>query len=944
MLGNLTDWDDNILIAKGEQSAQVEHALEIVAETMKAYPGADISFTGHSLGAGLASLMAVFFDRPAYVFAPAPFAFSAMNKSIDIDLPFGPLPASLPPAEIEDSTLVQQYFSFYQQYAQAKGFPIDAAFRTYSQTFDSGVMAGRQLYDTREARVGGTYIQGEVLEDLRRLLLAIGQEALIPIDIGDTSLSEGFGNSSILHNILLHAALVNSDELAEASRNLPRLLEVMTDTSLYAQDKGSRTPGFLNRLLTESIAASGSTSKIDQFAEELLRLGSQGSTHLDSLQDGLIAAAMEYFYERPNVDTPAFFQAVNNGVRFDISSLAAIGTNKGLEKLQTSLAPLLSSSLDISNAGASASSAQVWTVQSGASGLVTFGVAENEVQVGALNSSNDLSGAAGNDLLIGGANADLLDGGDDNDSVIGGGGADLLNGGEGVDYLSGGTGIDTLTGGSGDDFLAGGDGADVYVFKSGDGIDNIIGNDNDGQIVFDEVVLTGAGARPSSGHPGVLVEEIGGQSFYYQRVLGELRIAKSLEALTASEGVDRLAVTAFQRGDLGIAFPLSMTSDSITLDAIGGVHLMAALPEAASTVSFLRITTDNLAPNLQLVTGAETYSFSNGFVDVPLTEGRTALQLALLVAGDVAGGSYAVTLTAQIVSATGQASEHASLNLTINGTDQQFIGSTARQLQLNGQGQDVWTVMTTTEGGASASPYFVGTSANELIFGSNVQGTGIESGDYIDGGAGDDFIAGGHGADTLLGGDGNDYIRGSQSATYSQGNNAALGLPTLVAGNGWGLLDTGDGNYLPLHWAYNGYVPSFIASDAGNYIDGGAGEDDIEAGGGEDVVHGGADDDRIRGGGQGDTLLGEDGDDTIYGDGFFSTETEIEIKSRSRRASRMVPNSSMAVRSFQETLVCRQMSPIAAPGPFQVRRHCRRLWAHADRGWERAATKCTCHR
>lgn len=57
-LGNATDWDDNILIAKGAGDEQVEHALEVVADVMKAYPGANIAFTGHSLGGGLASLMA----------------------------------------------------------------------------------------------------------------------------------------------------------------------------------------------------------------------------------------------------------------------------------------------------------------------------------------------------------------------------------------------------------------------------------------------------------------------------------------------------------------------------------------------------------------------------------------------------------------------------------------------------------------------------------------------------------------------------------------------------------------------------------------------------------------------------------------------------------------------------------------------------------------------
>jgi putative lipase involved disintegration of autophagic bodies len=42
----------------------------MVADVMAAYPGARITLTGHSLGGGLASLMAVFFDLEAVVFDP----------------------------------------------------------------------------------------------------------------------------------------------------------------------------------------------------------------------------------------------------------------------------------------------------------------------------------------------------------------------------------------------------------------------------------------------------------------------------------------------------------------------------------------------------------------------------------------------------------------------------------------------------------------------------------------------------------------------------------------------------------------------------------------------------------------------------------------------------------------------------------------------------------
>ena len=41
-----------------------------------------ITFTGHSLGGGLASLMAVYFDLPAVTFDSAPFEQSAFGKSL----------------------------------------------------------------------------------------------------------------------------------------------------------------------------------------------------------------------------------------------------------------------------------------------------------------------------------------------------------------------------------------------------------------------------------------------------------------------------------------------------------------------------------------------------------------------------------------------------------------------------------------------------------------------------------------------------------------------------------------------------------------------------------------------------------------------------------------------------------------------------------------------
>lgn len=72
------DWVSNAVIGAGlpvptqlEQAAVVFAAVTDYVQAQNS--NATISFTGHSLGGGLASVMAVWFDKPAVVFAPAPF-------------------------------------------------------------------------------------------------------------------------------------------------------------------------------------------------------------------------------------------------------------------------------------------------------------------------------------------------------------------------------------------------------------------------------------------------------------------------------------------------------------------------------------------------------------------------------------------------------------------------------------------------------------------------------------------------------------------------------------------------------------------------------------------------------------------------------------------------------------------------------------------------------
>lgn len=64
-------------LATGWGSDQLEQAADYFLRIRAANPAAQITLTGHSLGGGLAALVAVFFGVPAWTFDQAPFAKSA---------------------------------------------------------------------------------------------------------------------------------------------------------------------------------------------------------------------------------------------------------------------------------------------------------------------------------------------------------------------------------------------------------------------------------------------------------------------------------------------------------------------------------------------------------------------------------------------------------------------------------------------------------------------------------------------------------------------------------------------------------------------------------------------------------------------------------------------------------------------------------------------------
>src|SRR5688572_27250543 len=76
----------NIGLGTGFGSVQLLQAAEYYLQVQAANPTATITFTGHSLGGGLAALMGVFFGKRAVTFDQAPFANSAESSLLTPDV------------------------------------------------------------------------------------------------------------------------------------------------------------------------------------------------------------------------------------------------------------------------------------------------------------------------------------------------------------------------------------------------------------------------------------------------------------------------------------------------------------------------------------------------------------------------------------------------------------------------------------------------------------------------------------------------------------------------------------------------------------------------------------------------------------------------------------------------------------------------------------------
>lgn len=914
------DWlSGNIPAGTGYPSPQVVEAAEFYLDVLNSPDGqsAQISFTGHSLGGGLASLMAVYFDKQAVVFDQAPF-----EKSAD---------SLLAVAAVKDALT-------------ARGYQLPDSFANYIALDPLGgslIPSPSRL--EREQNVDRIFVTGEVLSLVGRIPTDILAVVLagISVSLGTSLLSldkiygseseldlnakSGFGwgespdydggNPVDLHSMSLLAGLLLSEDFFQSIQDhlelLPRLF-AGPYSDIVPSDPERNT--FLELIIQRHVAGENAldvlAADIEKISAEVLSgndatfdYSPRGTQVTMTLAAALVDAVLSGMYAQ-GIDRPVdqfveefheFLTVSAGSLRFDAGGLGE-EAEYGLYALRDYVRQV--SAGIILNRGLMDEAR--WTIQNSAGGLST---------------------AAPDD--------------ERSDVIIGLTGANIFLSGGGDDVLIGGYGADDLSGEAGNDYLVGGVGDDSYRFYINDSsavtVDTVIDSDGSGHIYIEDVeILVG--------------QRISDNEWYDSLKRAKFTIVPGSQGdmlvISLLETGDSIRVMNWNNGDLGITLGGNVPIDSLVAlsddsDLFGATGTNAGddkvtalagndgleggagddhLDGGAGNDLILGGTGDDV-----LIGGEGNDYIYDGYEQADLREldttpdpdtGKSQLdefndKLAELGAAvhDHGKGWY----IADEIFARGWT--YLDPNSTPSGDDVIDAGA-GDDTVVAGDGDD-------SIRGGSGQDSLLGGADNDVIFGEadddvisgdypDTTGTGDAVGwrsadaanrnghDVIDGGGGNDSISGNGGNDVLMGGDGNDRVWGRGLASPADADDAdadyldgGAGNDQLIGDDGDDVIlgGTGDDNI----WGDNsqagtrhgndnidaGAGNDFVSGDGGDdIINGGAGADTLTGDSvdidgalhGRDVIHGGADNDIIDGNGGDDMLYGDDGDDQLIGD------------------------------------------------------------------------------
>ncbi|MGB4115351.1 MAG: Mbeg1-like protein, partial [Polaromonas sp.] len=419
--GSNVDWWANAGGVFGVTSGQLRQAADYYLQVKAVNPSAIISFTGHSLGGGLASLMAVFFGGTATTFDQAPFRNSA-NVAVA--------------ATLKDYLLNQRRYSE----AAVQGLT------NFINTAAVGVITG-------EGNVRDFSVQGEILSAASGLRIG-----------ATTSLTHGTPDLTLtvaLHSQALLTAFLQSDQtvstqpsLRQVTFKLPDVVRMIFDDKLYSYTTAranDKNENFIERLVRHQNGIVGNPitgetavladAMLTRFTADLWKLAQDGGMTLKDgnsnttwISKALTAFAMQMYYEDTANATDKnkkLFSDVNGGIRFDMADVstkfaAAFQNNEALTLTDAKgfdqyFKYYLDNNLDINDINFNLAETALiksvlpymrdWYVQAGSNGLAYTDIQNRGAFMLGGNGSDALVGGTASDLLVGNAGDDLLMGG-----------------------------------------------------------------------------------------------------------------------------------------------------------------------------------------------------------------------------------------------------------------------------------------------------------------------------------------------------------------------------------------------------------------------------------------------------------------------------------------------------------------------------------------------------
>ncbi len=840
--GQWVDATADIALVLGAAPEQLKQAALYYEQikTNPLYAGAQISFTGHSLGGGLAALMGVFFNKLAFTFDQLPVRSAASMT-------------------VRDSIA---------SYLLENGGIVDPDLASFTSDIDppDGVPPGIRGED----KVAGLYVEGEAASYILGFN-RIGAQG--PLPNGNSGLTDVFLKDD-LHAQALLTAFEQHDPFRGVTIKLPNMLRLIFDSALYDNPTSSDKRNLLDHLVRHQAGVYGSDSGTPIAPDDMLKhftndmqdivqagVIRQNEYQYINLNKALIAFGLQAYYEQENAFTQEAFQNIGGGVRFDRGMIP--GDLAALKGYQQYFHAYLSNRFDndlLSLIETQLPSLPDWFIATGAN--PTYGVANTRPA-----------------FMLGDTKTDQFTGSNQDDLIIAG---------EGTDILQGNAGNDTLYGGLG---------TDIYLYRPNDGNDVIVDNttssdpetgDDKGVILYDPTGTPQAltvGLRKSTDPAG-----------QYKSLDNSITYQISGPDLTLTTPGGQITVKDFNRNnkDLNIRL-IDLPPDptpNITSDTAAPTDDDLRWPWTTATYSLYSYLVDSgigndhvhtNGGNDHLILGPATADRDNDLGAAgngnDLVEGGAGTDALFGEKGDdrlYAGteDDFATIFnpgTAPTQDRDWLTGGEGSDLLTGSPGDNALFGGGGEDIIAGGAGND------SLMGDSNKTPDI--TDINDFgwtytepslhyrvfhqtdgrpVFDTN---SGEGGADTLYGGDGNDWIIGERGNDVLYGDDGEDYLDGDSAtlAPTQHGSDVLVGgknKDNLVGNGGDDVLLGGDGNDI-----LTGDAGNLAAQYHGNdYLEGGQGEDYLFGLGGDDVLAGGSEQDVLSGGVGNDTYVFNLGD------------------------------------------------------------------------------------